>query len=199
MAQQPGTGTLEEVLRFLKALMASAAFTAEVNAITAQINASQVYTVTDVNNATYQINTQDTNGVAWVPTAFKRIMVSDNIRIGADNPELQLFGQPGRISPGVTGEFRLDQTSDPMYDLVIDGAVLTYASASSDPARAEREALILADACDRLVMRNPSLGGLVRHIESDGPPVPASAPAKAGGTTGGALIRWRAKVLRVTQ
>lgn len=198
MAQAPGTGTLEEVLRFLESMFKSAAFAAEVNAIVAQITASQTYTITDVNNATYQINTQDTTAAAWMPTAFKRVLVSDGIQIGADQPTLLLFGQQGRIAQGVAGEFRLDQTTDPMYDLVIDGAVITYASASS-PDRAERMALMLADACDRLVMRNPGLGGLVRLIESDGPPVPATAPVKGGGTTGGALIRWRAKVLRVTQ
>lgn len=196
MSQAPNSGTLEEVLRFMKSMFGTAAFTNELDNITAQIATSQTYNITDINGATYPIDTKDTFSTdeSWVLQNFAKIVVTDGLKVGADNPTLLLFGQPGTVAKALEGgDFRLDQNFEPSYDYIIDGAVVTY---GTDPEATQREATMLADACDRLVIRNPYLGGLVQYIESVGPPTPASVP-KAGGTYGGALIRWHAQVKRI--
>lgn len=190
MAQAPRSGTLEETLRVMKLLFSSAALTAEVNAVTSTISTSNLWTVTDATGATYPLDSKDTFAadLSWVHTAFARVAVTDGLSVGADNPTLLLFGQPGQVARTVEGgEYRLDPDEMPHYEYLIDGAVITY---GTDPEATEREAMILADACDRLVQRNPHLGGLVLRAESVGPATPASVP-KAGGTYGGALVRWR--------
>lgn len=186
----------------MKSMFGSAAYTAELNNILSQIATSQTYQIGDINSVDYLIDTIDpvdptSFGTvnSWVQTQFARIAVTDGLSIGMDNPTLLLFGQPGQIAKSMAGgDFRLDQNSNPAYEYIIDGAVITY---GSDPEATERSALIMADALDRLVIRNFGLGGLVEVIESEGPPTPASTPAKAGGTYGGALVRWRAQVLRI--
>lgn len=195
-------GTMDQVLRMVEAMASNenALFTAEVTALTSDLGTvgANAFTVQDVKGNSYEIDlvepSEPDHDLSWIHKEIARVDIGDALPATPPYPRLLLIGQKGGVQKAENSdEFRTDQGGIVGYEYIVDAVIIT---ANGSPELAEREALILADALDRLVSRNAALGGLVEYISSDGPPAPASAPNKQEGNLGGALLRFHVKVLR---
>ena len=188
MTQTPGSATLDQTLRFLALLAQSDAYATELQALVSATNptAKEVlrYAVVDANGQQRMLDLVDTDyaDLSWISPTLKRVQTTDGLRIEPPFPRLMIIGQPGEmIRDAQGGEFRADAAAIVGYAYLIDCIVLT---SNGDPNAASREALLHAEALDRLVQRNEQLGGLVRLIGSDGPGTPATAEWRGKGTVG---------------
>ena len=200
MTQAPGTASLEQTLRFLKLLVESSAYATEVSTLLANADPTTTgvltYKVVDANGAfqTLDLVDDDYKDLSWVSPAIQRVQITDGLRIEPPFPRLSLVAQPGSVIRGDGGDdMRAGGALIVGYQYLIDCIIIT---SNGDPNSASREALIHAEALDRLIQRNEQLGGLVRLIESSGPGVPATANYKGIGTVGGGHLRLRALAYR---
>jgi hypothetical protein len=176
VTQPPQSGSLEQVLRMLKAMALSNAFTVEMDLVAAYMGAD-AFTPAPIVDATGQqytiglIDTQFGDPAEWVPMAFKKVRITQQLRPVPPYPHLELLGAPGRImrSDQAAASFELDTGEMAGWSYAIDAVVVAQADR---PEIASRRALAMCQGFERLVRRNEHLGGLVELIASDGPPAP---------------------------
>jgi hypothetical protein len=200
VAQNPGSGSLDQVLRFLKLMALSSAYATEVANLIAAADPTTAgvlkYAVLDANGQSQNLDLIDNDykDLTWISPSIAAAQITDGLRIEPPFPRLSLVAQPGSVLRDSKGnEFRADQGPIVGYQYVVDCILITV---NGDPNAAFREAQIHAEALDRLIARNWFLGGLVRLIQSSGPGVPATAPYKGMGAVGGAHLRLTADVER---
>lgn len=206
--QTPGSGSLDQVLRFLALMAQSAAYALEVSTYLAERNPTSTgvlrYAVNDANgnSALLDLVDNDFKDLSWVSPTIQRVQITDALRIEPPFPRMLLTGQPGSIVDDYGEAFRSDQTGLDStghmypqitgYNFEIDCIIITV---NGSPEAAIREALIHTECFDRLIARNRYLGGLVRVIDSHGPGVPAST-AYQKGTAGAGHLRLTAQSFR---
>jgi len=197
MAQAPRTGSLEQVLRCLRLLALSPAFTLEMNAVIANMGSGAFIpsNLIDAQGASFSlpglVDTEFGDPGSWVSTAFQEVTYSTALLPLPPFPRLQLFGIPGRLEPSEVFDTELAEG----WVYTID-AIVVEGNDRADPAL--RSALALMDGFERLVRRNaPSLGGLVQLITVEGPAA-AGGPVEAdkAGVVAGVMQRFRVISLR---
>lgn len=198
MAQEPRTGTFEQVQRCLKLLAEAPAFQLEMAQIVSQMGAGAFTpgVFLDANGNTFSLSMNDLefgDPATWVPSTWAQVLTTDAIPPAPPYPSLYILGQPGRVQTATGGEFVTDQRG-----LIVGWTYLVdfIAVAADDRAEtAERAAYALMFGWQRLVRRNEALGGLVEMLSPEGPPVtggPVSA-AKSGNLAG-VMQRFRVYV-----
>lgn len=200
MAQRPNSGTLEQVLRCLEALAVSPAFTTEMQAVTAGMGsgAFRPGNFTAADGSTFTVNLDDEQfgpPANWVKTKFAKVAITDSIVPAPPYPRIHLVGMPGRLQTASGGAFVVDQQEQVAgWIFTVDCVVM----ASNDRAEiAERHAYALMDGWERLLRRNPYLGGLVQLLEAEAPPAPGGAVNQGkSGNVAGIMLRLYAYVLR---
>ena len=196
MGQSPRTGSLEQILRCLRTLASSPAFGIEVASVVNAMGpaAFQPGPFTDANGVAFNVSLDDEEfgpPAGWIPTSFAVIDIADSLKPIPPYPRLQLFGIPGKVLP--------DQEIDQQERVTgwanfVDAIVIT-ADDRAEPA--QRSALALMDAFERLVRRNPYLGGLVELCVADSSPAPGGpVHTEKSGNVAAALLRFRVETMR---
>lgn len=196
MTQTPRTGSLEQVLRALKALALSPAFTLEMQTVGDQMGtgAFSPANLVDAAGNPFSLLLDDVefgDPSGWLPNAFVEVTFSKALLPVPPFPRLQLFGMPGRVQQA--GEYDTELVVGWTY--LVD-AIAVSCDDQADPAL--RSALALMDGFERLVRRNaPSLGGLVELITAEGPPAPGGpVDTEQSGNIAGVMQRFRVYTLR---
>lgn len=175
MPQPPQSGSLEQVLRCLRLLAQANAFSVEMGLVAAYMGSGAFTPGQFVDGAgtRFSLDLNDAqfgSPTTWVPTAFKKVLLTQQLRPVPPYPHLELFGAPGRpIRSDHAPSFEFDTGELTAWSYAIDAVTV----ADGDrPEIAARRAMALMQGFERLVRRNEHLGGLVELIASDGPPSP---------------------------
>lgn len=193
----PRTATLEQVLRALVIVATSPAFATEMTVAKAALNPGPVtFGIRDANGslATYDVADTALPDTNWLHTAHTRAEITDALRLTPPFPHLLVMGLPSVMQTITHGEvFRDIDFQGQSYRV----DAITFCG-QDEPQLAQREALIMARAFERLIRRNEQLGGLVELIQPIAPIEPGgTGPAKNGGIVGAARQRYEVLVLAV--
>lgn len=169
----PQSAALETVLRALAALGGPPAgpspFATEMAAVVADLvspgagGTAPQATIVDAAGAKWALDTTDTQAadISWVAPCFRGgCGVAAQMSLLPPYPRLQVIGGPSRLQSaqgGVSDAVGLTTPLQTVHIVVVSGDHV-------DVQTAQREALLLGHAYQRLVMRNPSLGGLVANV-----------------------------------
>jgi hypothetical protein len=201
MAQQPNTGSLEQVLRCLQLLALSPAYTTELQAKVADMASPFVPgNFKDANQANFTLNITDTefggpSGWVGMTTStslpgFAAVQITDNLRPLPAYPRLLLIGDHAPASLAEEREYRVWR-----YGV----QAVTICSGDLDPQAVQRDAFVMADAFESLVERNESLGGLVDLVTADHPPIAGGyGRIKGAGILAAAMVHFRITARRTS-
>jgi hypothetical protein len=179
----------------LQAMGESAAYQVEMDAFVQVAPQSLIYPIHDLNGASYNIELkeQQFSDPSWINDSFAEVRLTDELNPVPPYPQLIFAGGPGRIGPAVNGQF--DEAYGSQWRYRVDAVVMAE---SSEPQSAQRLALMMLMAFDRLVERNQQLGGLVQLVFPESPITPGgSGKLAVGGYLGGAMLRYGVDVLVV--
>lgn len=174
-AQPPQSGSLEQVLRCLRLLALSPAFTTEMSNVANYVGpgAFTPGPFRDAVGATFTLDLEDTAYTGpenWIPTAWRRVYTTQQMRPVPPYPQLSLLGSAGRMQRGDAAALAIVDTGEAAGWVYTVDAV---AVASADrPDIAPRRAMAMMQAFEFLVRRNEHLGGLVQLIQAESPPAP---------------------------
>lgn len=190
--QPPQSGSFEQILRCLRQVALSAAFTTEMEAVANYVTAGAFTpgNLVDANGAPFTVNMNDpdfANAGGWVVTAYRQVLITHQLVPAPPYPLLMLTGGPGRtLFDDDTGD-----VSD--WNYVINAVSVATADR---PDIAARRAYALAQGFDRLLRRNQSLGGLVQLIRPEAPPAPGGEiEDRKDGVLSGVMQRFTVSAL----
>lgn len=156
---------------------------------------SLLYPIHDLNGNAYQLELkeQQFTDATWINDTFAMVQLTDELDPVPPYPRLIFAGGPGRIESAPSGPF--DEADIAQWRYRIDAVVMAE---SSEPQSAQRLALMMLMAFDRVIERNQQLGGLVQLIAPESPITPGGAgKTQTGAIVGGAMVRYGAVVLVV--
>ncbi len=197
-AQRPNTGSLEQVLRALKALALSPAFPLEVGLVAYHMGqgAFSPGQFVDANGALFTLSLDDEqfgDPAAWLQRTFRKVQITQQLRPVPPYPHLELFGAPGHQQQADHSPFEVDSGQVAGWSYRIDAVTVAQADR---PEIAARRAMAMMQAFERLVRRNQHLGGLVQLIAADGPPAPGGEVEHGKlGLISGVAQRFQVEVL----
>lgn len=185
--QLPANASLEQIVRALAglALHVEADTVAVANEMSTQ--AFEPAPMLDANGNAFSISMVDVEqGVTadpteWIETSFARVYRTDGLKVTPPYPNLQLLSAPGEVL------MTIDQNGAELRSYTVDAVVAAY---SDRPQQATQRALALITAFNRLVKRNPQLGGLVSLIKGDGTPVASGEAQQQPGLVAGYMQRF---------
>lgn len=195
--QPPNSGSLEQILRCMKALALCDQFGMEMQTLAYRMGPGAFkpwpdglhFTAAD--GSTFAIPMDDEEygpPSSWIPTEFAEVRIVDNQALQPPYPRLDILVQQGRLSVSVQGLDAVADVGD--WAEVIYYIDLVVATQMDRPKVAARAAGALLDGYSRLLMRNKNLGGLVGLVQPAAPPAPNAEQLQEGGLVCGVTQRY---------
>lgn len=197
MAQVPGSGSLDQVLKLLSLYALTPAY----NAVLAETVATaaptaSVYTMRDRLNGRAVLATIDlaetdpTSGAlldtGWADTGFAQSMISTTLKLAAPFPVIEFIASPGSYLRGNAGE--MEDANYAVVNYVVDSVVF---AGGDQQVIVQRKAILLCEAFRKLIRKDECLGGLVMQMRPRGPVEPGGGgPHKESAVVMTARMRW---------
>jgi hypothetical protein len=174
MAQVPGSGSLDQVLKLLSLYAMTPAYNTVLAATVASAAPGQsVYTMRDRFNGRAVLATIDlaetdpTSGEQlpsdWADTGFAQSMIAETLKLAAPFPAIEFIGAPGGYLRGHDGE--MEDANYAVVNYVVDSVVF---ASGDQQITVQRKAILLAEAFRRLIRKDECLGGLVMQMRPRG-------------------------------
>ena len=177
--QTSHAGSMEQVIRMLASMAQAPAYTTEVQGLKAGLDPGGLtLQIVDANGLVSVIDLDDVSlpDLTWVDESFAAVITAEGVRIEPPYPKLQIIARSGGLQADDHGVvFRDDRVQGQIYH--VDATVIVN---KDIPTYADRAAVIMARAFERLVRRNETLGGLVQLIQPRGPIEVETQTAKPG-------------------